>query len=118
MGKALMVLGTSSGAGKSLLVTALCRILSKRGGYDVVPFKSQNMSLNSAPSIEGGEISRAQYLQAIACGKRPSVRFNLFSSSPREGCGARSSSWESRWGGASPRAITCSRARRSYSGRR
>ena len=75
MGRALMVLGTSSGAGKSLLATALCRILSNLG-YDVVPFKSQNMSLNSAPSIEGGEISRAQYLQAIACRKRPSVRFN------------------------------------------
>ena len=75
MGKALMVQGTSSGAGKSLLVTALCRILSNLG-YDVVPFKSQNMSLNSAPSIEGGEISRAQYLQAIACRKKPSVRFN------------------------------------------
>ena len=75
MGKALMVLGTSSGAGKSLLVTALCRIFSNLG-YDVVPFKSQNMSLNSAPSIEGGEISRAQYLQAIACRKKPSVKFN------------------------------------------
>ncbi|WP_297506992.1 cobyric acid synthase [Thermococcus sp.] len=75
MGKALMIQGTSSGAGKSLLVTALCRIFSNLG-YEVVPFKSQNMSLNSAPSIEGGEISRAQYLQAIACRKKPSVKFN------------------------------------------
>ncbi|ASJ17412.1 cobyric acid synthase CobQ [Thermococcus chitonophagus] len=75
MGRALMILGTSSGAGKSLLATALCRIFSNMG-YDVVPFKSQNMSLNSAPTIEGGEISRAQYLQAIACRKKPSVKFN------------------------------------------
>lgn len=75
MGKAIMVQGTSSGAGKSLLALALCRILTNLG-YDVVPFKSQNMSLNSAPSVEGGEISRAQYLQALACRKKPSVKFN------------------------------------------
>ncbi|NJE09113.1 cobyric acid synthase [Thermococcus sp. M39] len=75
MGKALMIQGTSSGAGKSLLALALCRIFSNLG-YDVVPFKSQNMSLNSAPSIEGGEISRAQYLQALACRKKPSIMFN------------------------------------------
>lgn len=75
MGKALMIQGTSSGAGKSLLALALCRIFSNLG-YNVVPFKSQNMSLNSAPSIEGGEISRAQYLQALACRKKPSIRFN------------------------------------------
>lgn len=75
MGKTLMIQGTSSGAGKSLLALALCRIFSNLG-YDVVPFKSQNMSLNSAPSIEGGEISRAQYLQALACRKKPSIKFN------------------------------------------
>ncbi|ADT83532.1 cobyric acid synthase [Thermococcus barophilus] len=75
MGKALMIQGTSSGAGKSLLTLALCRIFTDMG-YDVVPFKSQNMSLNSAPSIEGGEISRAQYLQALACRKKPSINFN------------------------------------------
>jgi len=70
-----MVQGTSSGAGKSLISLALCRILSKRG-YDAVPFKSQNMSLNSIASIEGGEMSFAQYLQAIACNKKPSWKFN------------------------------------------
>ncbi len=70
-----MIQGTSSGAGKSLLALAFCRIFTNMG-YDVVPFKSQNMSLNSAPSIEGGEISRAQYLQALACRKKPSIKFN------------------------------------------
>ena len=75
MGKALMIQGTSSGAGKSLLTLALCRIFTNMG-HDVAPFKSQNMSLNSAPSIEGGEISRAQYLQALACRKKPSIKFN------------------------------------------
>ncbi|GAB6102211.1 cobyric acid synthase [Thermococcus atlanticus] len=84
MGKALMIQGTSSGAGKSLLTLALCRILTNMG-YDVVPFKSQNMSLNSAPSIEGGEISRAQYLQALACRKKPSVRFNPILLKPEGG---------------------------------
>ena len=75
MGNTIMIQGTSSGAGKSLLSLALCRILSKYG-YDVVPFKSQNMSLNSIASIEGGEMSFAQYLQSIACGKTPSWKFN------------------------------------------
>jgi len=84
MGKALMIQGTSSGAGKSLLALALCRIFSNLG-YDVVTFKSQNMSLNSAPSIEGGEISRAQYLQALACKKKPSVKFNPILLKPEGG---------------------------------
>ena len=70
-----MIQGTSSGAGKSLISLALCRILSKRG-YDVVPFKSQNMSLNSIASIEGGEMSFAQYLQSLACEKKPLWKFN------------------------------------------
>jgi adenosylcobyric acid synthase len=73
--KMIMVQGTSSGVGKSLISMALCRHFYKKG-LRVSPFKSQNMSLNSAVSIEGGEISRAQYLQAIACGKKPSTRMN------------------------------------------
>ncbi len=73
--RVVMVQGTSSGVGKSLITMALCRHFRKKG-LKVSPFKSQNMSLNSAVSVEGGEMSRAQYLQAIACETTPSVRMN------------------------------------------
>lgn len=75
MAKNIMIQGTMSNAGKSLLCAGLCRIF-RQDGYRVAPFKSQNMALNSFITESGGEMGRAQVVQAEAAGVKPDVRMN------------------------------------------
>lgn len=75
MAKAIMIQGTTSNAGKSLLTAALCRIFTQ-DGYKTAPFKSQNMALNSFITKDGLEMGRAQVMQAEAAGIEPDVRMN------------------------------------------
>ncbi|NMG56484.1 cobyric acid synthase [Aromatoleum aromaticum] len=84
---ALMVQGTTSDAGKSTLVAGLARVLFRRG-VRIAPFKPQNMALNSAVTVDGGEIGRAQALQALAAGLEPHSDFNPVLLKPSTDVGA------------------------------
>ncbi|HYB71313.1 MAG TPA: cobyric acid synthase, partial [Candidatus Bathyarchaeia archaeon] len=82
--RAIMLQGTGSHAGKTVLVAGLCRLLARRG-LSVMPFKSQNMSLNAHVAVGGGEMGWAQVMQAEAAGVPPRVEMNPILLKPRAG---------------------------------
>ena len=83
----LMIQGTTSDAGKTTVVAALCRWLARQG-VSVAPFKPQNMALNSAVTVDGGEIGRSTALHALACGLAPHSDMNPVLLKPHSDCGA------------------------------
>ena len=102
MAQALMIQGAGSNVGKSLLVAGLCRVFARQG-LAVRPFKPQNMSNNAAVTVDGGEIGRAQALQALACGVDPHTDMNPVLLKPESETGSQIIVQGKRWGTARAR---------------